>query len=59
VQWGHLYWHPPTTTVDGSVSTTTFKFADNADLIGQALNFEVQGTDVLATLGTRRPPMPV
>ena len=42
---------PPTTTVDGSVSTTTFKFADNADLIGQALNFEVQGTDVLGHVG--------
>ncbi len=42
---------PPTTTVDGSVTTTTFTFANNADLIGQSLNFEVQGTDVLGHVG--------
>jgi hypothetical protein len=42
---------PPTVTVSGSQETATFKFADNPSLIGQPLQFEVQGTDILGHVG--------
>ena len=42
---------PPSVTVSGSQESATFNFADNPSLIGQSLQFEVQGTDILGHVG--------